>query len=177
VHDDDVKQLMCSLEELIDRARNMKINFHVDYVPGDYFFTEKNCSSYPDIEKAYSKFKLQITLEEREYDDLVQWAEKQEGDLYKKYGALVSSTIEALEELGNFETHGSYYPWAESIRNQIKFIRTRAEDKKNPIKELGDGEVFNYSIISSRNLTSPEEMVLKSKLDRVTENLRNLWED
>ena len=94
-----------------------------------------------------------------------------------KYGALVSSTIEALEELENFEIHGSSYPWAESIRNQIEFIKTHAENNKNPVKELSDGEAFNYSIISSRNLTSPEEMVLKSKLDCVTENLRNLWED
>lgn len=94
-----------------------------------------------------------------------------------KYGALVSSTIEALEELEYFEIHGSSYPWAESIRNQIEFIKTRAEDRKNPVKELSDGKAFNYSIISSKNLTSPEDMVLKSKLDRVTENLRNLWEN
>ncbi len=51
-----------------------------------------------------------------------------------KYGALVSSTIEALEELENFEIHGSSYPWAESIRNQIEFIKTHAEDRKNPLK-------------------------------------------
>lgn len=95
----------------------------------------------------------------------------------KKYWALVSSTIEALEELEKFEIYGSAYPWAESIRNQIEFIKIHAENKKNPVKELGDGEAFNYGIVSSRNLTSPEEMVLKSKLDCVTENLRNVWED
>lgn len=82
--DDDVKKLMYSLEELIDRAKKMKINQPVDYVPGDYFFTEKNCSSYPDLENAYSKFKLQITMEKSEYDDLIKWAEKQKEELYKK---------------------------------------------------------------------------------------------
>jgi len=82
--DDDVKKLMYSLEELIDHAKNMKITRPVDYVPGDYFFTEKNCSSYPDLEKSYSKFKLQITMEEEQYDDLIKWAENQKEELHKK---------------------------------------------------------------------------------------------
>jgi len=82
--DDDVRKLMYALDDLIDRAKNMQINCPVDHVPGDYFFTEKNCSSYSDLESAYSKFKLQITMEESEYDDLIRWAEKQKEEIYKK---------------------------------------------------------------------------------------------
>jgi|TARA_Y100000296_G_scaffold54404_1_gene62380 hypothetical protein len=95
----------------------------------------------------------------------------------EKYDLLVSSAIDALEELKKFENQSSFYPWAESIRNQIEFIKAHAENRKNPVKELGNGRTFNYGIVSSRNLTSPDENVLKCKLDDVSENLRNVWDD
>jgi len=94
-----------------------------------------------------------------------------------KYELLISSAIAALEELRKFENRSSSYPWAESFRNQIEFIKTHAENRKNPVKELSNRKTFNYGIVASRDLTSPDEEVLKDKLDDVTENLQNVWDD
>ena len=95
----------------------------------------------------------------------------------EKYDSLVSSAVAALEELKKFENQSSSYPWVESVKNQIEFIKTHAENRKNPVKELSNRKTFNYGIVASRDLTSPDEEILKDKLDDVTENLQNVWDD
>lgn len=55
-----------------------------------------------------------------------------------------------------------------SIKNQMVFIRDNAAVGKNPSKELASGTTFTYSIISSRELASPDELVLKGLIDDVT---------
>ncbi|UUA72875.1 MULTISPECIES: hypothetical protein [unclassified Cellvibrio] len=60
-----------------------------------------------------------------------------------------------------------------SIKNQMIFIRDNAAAGKNPSKELASDTTFTYSILSSRELASPDELVLKELIDDVTRILRS----
>ena len=53
------------------------------------------------------------------------------------------------------------------------FIRDNAAAGKNPSKELASDTTFTYSILSSRELASPDELVLKELIDDVTRVLRS----
>ncbi|MDF3013854.1 MAG: hypothetical protein K0Q78_2058 [Cellvibrio sp.] len=55
-----------------------------------------------------------------------------------------------------------------SIKNQMVFIRDNAAAGKNPSKELTSGTKFTYAILASRELASPDELVLKDSIDEVT---------
>jgi hypothetical protein len=48
------------------------------------------------------------------------------------------------------------------------FIRDNAAAGKNPSKELTSGTKFTYAILASRELASPDELVLKDSIDEVT---------
>ena len=80
--DPDVKKLSHSLGSLIDKAKAGLITDAVDHVPGEYWFQEGDLAKYPDLEAAYSKFKLAITLKDEQYEDLKAWAEKRRKDLF-----------------------------------------------------------------------------------------------
>ena len=41
---------------------------------------------------------------------------------------------------------------------------------------LAPDQEFTYGIVSSKELASPDEMMLKGKLNLVTRNLRELWD-
>ena len=56
----------------------------------------------------------------------------------------------------------------ESIRNQMIFIGENARKKVNPVPEMGDDKKFTYAIIASRELASPDELVLKEAIDEVS---------
>lgn len=47
------------------------------------------------------------------------------------------------------------------------FIRDNVRLGKNPVDELRGGVVFTFGVVSSKELASPEELVLKKKLDEV----------
>jgi hypothetical protein len=42
---------------------------------------------------------------------------------------------------------------------------------------LGPSDEFTFGIISSREFASPEELVVKEKLNRVSTKLRELWDE
>ncbi|WP_217670790.1 hypothetical protein [Arsukibacterium indicum] len=51
------------------------------------------------------------------------------------------------------------------------FIRDNAAAGKNPSTELSSGTKFTYAVLASRELASPEQMVLQNLIDEVTRNL------
>ena len=54
-----------------------------------------------------------------------------------------------------------------SIQNQMIFIREKAAAGKSPSAELPAGTTFTYAMLASRELASPDELVLKVKIDKV----------
>lgn len=81
----EVKKLLESLADLIEKAKDGLITKPVDHVPGEYWFQERELSKYPDLESAYSKFKIAVTIESDErYNDLKAWAEKRRDEVFGK---------------------------------------------------------------------------------------------
>lgn len=58
-------------------------------------------------------------------------------------------------------------PVLESIKNQMIFVRDNARAGKNPVDELPSGQSFTFGILSSREFSSPEELLVKEELNRV----------
>lgn len=58
-----------------------------------------------------------------------------------------------------------------SIKNQMVFIRDNAAAGKNPSKELASGTKFTYGILASRELASPDEVILRDLIGEVTKIL------
>ena len=85
-YDDDinVKNLIDSLGDIITSAKSEKIDSYYDFFPGEYYFQEKNCSDYPELEAAYSNLKLNLTIKDSEYNDIKYWAEDRKNKLLKK---------------------------------------------------------------------------------------------
>lgn len=78
---------------------------------------------------------------------------------------------DAFKEISNFEKkHGQRAPIT-SIKNQMKFISESSGNGLNPLKELKNGKTFTFAIISSKELSSPEELALKRKIDLVAKEL------
>lgn len=55
----------------------------------------------------------------------------------------------------------------ESIKNQMIFIKSHADQKIDPRSKL-NGSKFTYGIISSREFSSPEELEVKELIDNVS---------
>ncbi|WP_372626921.1 immunity protein Tsi6 family protein [Arsukibacterium sp.] len=55
-----------------------------------------------------------------------------------------------------------------SIRNQMVFIRDNAAAGRDPATELSSGSKFTYAVLASRELASPDEMLLQDLIDNVT---------
>ncbi|MEO3877120.1 hypothetical protein [Rheinheimera fenheensis] len=55
-----------------------------------------------------------------------------------------------------------------SIKNQMVFIRDAAAAGKDPAAELPSGTKFTYAVLASRELASPDELLLQAKIDKVT---------
>lgn len=55
----------------------------------------------------------------------------------------------------------------ESIKNQMIFIKSYADQKIDPRSQL-NGSKFTYGIISSREFASPEELEVKELIDNVS---------
>lgn len=58
-----------------------------------------------------------------------------------------------------------------SIKNQMLFIRDNAAAGKNPATELPPNTKFTYAVLASRELTSPDELMLQAQIYKVTEIL------
>jgi hypothetical protein len=55
----------------------------------------------------------------------------------------------------------------ESIKSQMTFIKSHADQKIDPRSQL-NGSKFTYGIISFREFSSPEELEVKELLDNVS---------
>ena len=51
-----------------------------------------------------------------------------------------------------------------SIKNQMVFIRDAAAAGKDPAAELPSGTKFTYAVLASRELASPDELLLQAKI-------------
>ena len=58
-----------------------------------------------------------------------------------------------------------------SIKNQMEFIRDNASKGVNPSKVLPPNTTFTYAILASRELESPDELMLQRLIDDVTKEL------
>lgn len=54
------------------------------------------------------------------------------------------------------------------IKNQMVFIRDAAAAGKDPEADLPAGTKFTYAVLASRELASPDELLLQAKIDKVT---------
>jgi len=62
-------------------------------------------------------------------------------------------------------------PMHKSILKQIDFIIKCAEKGNNPTEELPTGQTFTYSVIASREFSSPEELAIKNRIDEMSQEL------
>lgn len=58
--DIEAKNLLDSLQDIIDRAKNGNVISTEEKVPGFYWFSEGGLSKYKDLEAAYSRFSIFI---------------------------------------------------------------------------------------------------------------------
>lgn len=82
--DSNVNNLLNALKELLSKAKTGLITDVIDHVPGEIYFQEGELSKYSDLEIAYSKFKLTLVTEDKQYNDLKAWAEKRKLALFDK---------------------------------------------------------------------------------------------
>jgi len=82
--DNDVVGFLEQLEELLSKAKSGSISRVVDHVPGGHYFTDRGLSQYPDLEEAYSKFKLTLVIKEKRHNKLLEWAKKRDKALFDK---------------------------------------------------------------------------------------------
>jgi len=94
----------------------------------------------------------------------------------KEFEVLANSAREAISEMDALSKKVGYCSWMDSIQPQLEFIESHAANKRNPVKMLAPDQEFTYGIVSSKELASPDEMMLKEKLNLVTRNLRELWD-
>ncbi len=94
----------------------------------------------------------------------------------KEFEILANSAREAINEMDALSKKVGHCSWMDSIQPQLEFIESHAANKRNPVKMLAPDQEFTYGIVSSRELASPDEMILKEKLNLVTRNLRELWD-
>ncbi len=55
-----------------------------------------------------------------------------------------------------------------TIKHQMVFIRDAAAAGKDPAAELPAGTKFTYAVLASRELASPNELMLQTRIDKVT---------
>ncbi|MCW8128708.1 hypothetical protein [Microbulbifer halophilus] len=78
---------------------------------------------------------------------------------------------DASTEISSFEKKHGQRTSITSIKNQMKFISELSGNGLNPLERLKNGETFTFAIISSKELSSPEELALKRKIDLVAKEL------
>ena len=93
-----------------------------------------------------------------------------------EFDNLAKSARDAIKEVHQLSQKIGHNDWMNTIESQLEFIEKHAVNEKNPVNMLSSDQEFTYGIISSRELASPDEMILKEKLNQVTSNLRDLWD-
>ncbi len=66
INDEEAKNLLSSLDSLLEYAKLELINKPVEHVPGRYWFNEGALWKYEDLESAYAKFCISITMSDEE---------------------------------------------------------------------------------------------------------------
>lgn len=74
----------------------------------------------------------------------------------------------AIDKLDEFIRKVGATASLESIRQQMIFIRDKADQGKNPLDELESSRYFTYRILASREFASPEELEIKKYIDHVS---------
>ena len=87
---------------------------------------------------------------------------------------LKDASDEVLQEISAFVENNGKNNLLKSIEEQMKFISSAAKSGNNPKDKLPDGRQFTFGILSSRELSSPEELKIKKKIDVVTEQLNKV---
>ena len=77
----------------------------------------------------------------------------------------------ALCEISKYLQKSGKNDALKSIEEQMNFISTAAKSGVNPKYKLPNGRQFTFGTLSSRELSSPEELEIKKKIDVVTEQL------
>lgn len=86
---------------------------------------------------------------------------------------LAKAAADALAELDALISKQGANDALTSIQTQVDFIRKHADNGENPKAHL-KGNKFTYAIIASRELASPDEMIVQEKLDKITILLKAL---
>ncbi|MCS6234260.1 hypothetical protein G3495_03785 [Shewanella baltica] len=84
---------------------------------------------------------------------------------------LIKKAKLAKEGIVNSNVLNVNKPFVTSMLNQIDFIIQHAEKGNNPILQLKAGQTFTYSVLASRELSSPDELKIKELLDDVSEEM------
>jgi len=83
--DDDIRILLESLKEILQKAKSGGITKPVKFVPGVYSFLDGELSRYPDLELLYSKLKLALNAgDDSTYNDVIEWAKSRKEALFRK---------------------------------------------------------------------------------------------
>ena len=87
------------------------------------------------------------------------------------YSALIMAANNVISAIDTVALeHASVYVLA-LIKSQMLFIRDNAAAGKNPLTVLPPNTKFTYAVLASRELTSPDELMLQAQIDKVTEIL------
>lgn len=86
------------------------------------------------------------------------------------YDELATAARKAINAINEFSNGGNETEALMSIKAQMKFIEESAKNNIDPITQLGERK-FTYAILASRELASPDELVIKTLLNDVSELL------
>ncbi|WP_156035228.1 hypothetical protein [Microbulbifer sp. HZ11] len=78
---------------------------------------------------------------------------------------------DALAAISTFENLYGKSAVLGSIRAQMNFVFKETEEGRNPLESINSSRSFTFGILSSREFSSPDELKLKAKLNRVAELL------
>jgi len=88
--------------------------------------------------------------------------------------SLVKVADSALKQIDLFIKEEGNSHVLNSIKEQILFIKEKALQGKNPVKELENGKMFTYAILASKEFASPREEELHETIYEVTRALNDL---
>jgi hypothetical protein len=84
------------------------------------------------------------------------------------FNALKSAANYVIDSINNDSLETVAADVLASIKNQMVFIRDAAAAGKDPVAELPAGTKFTYAVLASRELASPNELMLQTRIDKVT---------
>lgn len=90
------------------------------------------------------------------------------------FNELSKKASDAIDELNIFIDEDGSNNVLESIKQQMIFIRDKADEEKNPLNELGVDKKFTYGILASREFASPRELELQEYIYSVSREMDKL---